>query len=442
MRCARQVIYAVAVLAMALPAQGQDLLTLEAATAQAVTKNPGLQAAGAGADEAAARVDQAQARFYPRVTVNESWQRGNAPVFVFSSLLSARKFAEGNFAIDALNQPDAVGFFHGAVAVEQVLFDGGLTGSGVDASKGQQAVATAARDEHVLALATQVAAAYGQVLTAESARAAAEAAAKAAAEDVARAERRRDAGTVTNADVLSLQVHLAQMRQRAIEAAGQAAVARATLNRLRGAAVDAEFAVQEPPLAPPAASRDWKPLAQEAMAARPDLRRREAEVSLAASSGRQAKAAWWPQVAAQAAYQYDGLSFADRASAWIVGGEARWSFSTGMGDKAAMRAATAADARARAQLADARAAVEVEVLGAVRQLESAEAREAVARASVAQARESQRILRDRYEAGMAGVQDVLAASAAVLQAETARVSAVADRLVAQAALDRAVGRRP
>jgi outer membrane protein TolC len=37
---------------------------------------------------------------------------------------------------------------------------------------------------------------------------------------------------------------------------------------------------------------------------------------------------------------------------------------------------------------------------------------------------------------------VLAASAAVLQAETARVSAVADRLVAQAALDRAVGRRP
>jgi outer membrane protein TolC len=433
---------ALALAVLASPAAAQDLLTLEAAVGQAVTKNPGLQAAGAGVDEAAARVEQAQSRFYPRVTVSEAWQRGNAPVFVFSSLLSARRFAAGNFAIDALNQPDAVGFFHGAVAVEQVLFDGGMTGSGVDASKGQHAVATAMRDEQVLGLAMQVAAAYGQVLTAESARSAADAAAKAAAEDVTRAERRRDAGTVTNADVLSLQVHLAQMRQRAIEATGHAAVARATLNRLRGAAVDAEFSVQEPPLAPPAAARDWKPLAQEALAARPDLRRREAEVDLASSSGRQAKAAWWPQVAAQAAYQYDGLSFSDRASAWIVGGEARWSFSTGMGEKAAMRAATSADVKARAQLADARAAVEVEVVGAVRQLESAEAREAVARASVAQARESQRILRDRYEAGMAGVQDVLAASAAVLQAETARVSAVADRLVAQAALDRAIGRRP
>ena len=56
---------AVAALAMALPALAQDLLTLEAAVAQAVTKNPGLQAAGAGADEAAARVDQAQSRFFP-----------------------------------------------------------------------------------------------------------------------------------------------------------------------------------------------------------------------------------------------------------------------------------------------------------------------------------------------------------------------------------------
>jgi outer membrane protein TolC len=178
------------------------------------------------------------------------------------------------------------------------------------------------------------------------------------------------------------------------------------------------------------------------MAARPELRRLEAEVNLAASSGRVAKAAWWPQVAAQAGYQYDGLAFADRASAWVVGGEARWSFSTGMGDKAAMRAAAAADLRARAELADARSGVEVEIIGALRQLESAEAREGLARASVAQARESHRIVRDRYEAGLAGVQDVLAASAAVLQAETGRVSAVADRVVAQAALDHAIGRRP
>lgn len=428
--------------ALATPALGQEVLPLEQAVAQAMARNSGLEAARSGAREASAKVDEARSRFFPRVSVSESWQRGNAPVFVFSSLLSARKFAAGNFAIDALNQPDAVGFFHGAIAVEQVLFDGGRTGAGLAAAKGMETVATAGADELALGLATQVAGAYGQVLTAEAARQAADSATKAAQEDVTRAERRRDAGTVTNADVLSLQVHLAAMQQRAIEAAGQAAVARAELNRLRGAPVDAAFTVQEPAPATPAGGRDWSALAAEALANRPELRRGEGGVRLAESGRRQARSAWWPQVAAQAAYQYDGLNFSDRASSWVVGGEARWSFSTGMGERAALRAAAAAEEKARALRDEARGAVQVEVLSAVRRLESAEARERVARATVAQAMESQRIIRDRYEAGMAGVQEVLSASAAVLSAETSRTAAVVDRIVAQAALDRAIGRRP
>jgi len=431
----------VASLGRPVPARAQDVLPLEQAVAEALARNPGLRAASAGADEASARVNEARAGFFPRVTVSEAWQRGNAPVFVFSSLLSARRFAAGNFAIDALNNPDPLGFFHGAVAVEQLLFDGGRTAAGVDARRGFEAMASAERDDHALGLALQVAAGYGRVLTAESAHRAADAAVEAAAEDVARAERRRDAGTVTEADVLALQVHLASMRQQSIEASSGAAIARADLNRLRGAPVDEDYRVQEPPPPAGAGARDWRALAEEALAHRPDLKRGEAAVALADSGRRQSRAAWWPQVAAQATYQYDGLDFSKRASAWVVGGEARWSFSTGLGERAGMRAAAAADARARASLDEARAAVEVDVLSAVRAIESAEAREVVARASVAQARERQRIVRDRYDAGMTGVQDVLGAAAAVLSAETTRMAAIADRITAEAALDRAIGRR-
>jgi outer membrane protein len=423
-------------------AHAQGVLSLDAAVAQALAANPALKATRSGQDEALARQDEAQSRFFPRITVSESWQRGNAPVFVFSSLLSARRFTAGNFAIDALNNPDSIGFFHGAVSVEQVLFDAGRTGSSVDASRATATMAGAASRQMELTLAVQVANGYGRLLTAEAARTAAEAAAEAATEDVARAERRRDAGTVTEADVLSLRVHLASMRQRAIEAGGQAAVARAEINRLRGVPVDSDFTVQEPPPPSAGSTRDWTALANEALTNRPDVQRSDAAVDLAAAGRRQARGAWWPQVAAQGAYQYDGLNFASRASAWLVGGEARWTFSTGMGDRAATRAAAAAEQRARASRDDARAAVQVDVLSAVRQLESAEAREAVASASVAQAREGQRIIRDRYDAGMAGVTDVLGAAAAVLNAETSRVSAVADRIAAQAALDSAIGRRP
>lgn len=429
-----------AVLVPPARAAAQDVLPLDRAVAEALARNPGLRAAESGQDEAAARVDETRAGFFPRITVSEAWQRGNAPVFVFSSLLSARRFAAGNFAIDALNRPDPLGFFHGAVSVEQMLFDGGRTAAAVDARMGLAAVAGADRDGQALSLALEVAATYGRVLTAEAARQAADAAVEAAAQDVARAERRRDAGTVTEADVLALQVHLASMRQQSIEAAGQAAVARAGLNRLRGAPVDEDFRVQEPPSAG-GPGRNWRALADEAVANRPDVKRGEAAVALAGAGRRQARAAWWPRVAAQATYQYDGLDFSNRASSWVVGGEARWGFSTGLGERAAMRAAAAAAAQAHASLDDARAAVEVDVLGAVRQLESAEAREGVARATVAQARERQRIVRDRYDAGLAGVQDVLGAAAAVLQAETTRVTAIADRFTAEAALDRAIGRR-
>ena len=43
-------------------------------------------------DEADARMQQAQSGFWPRVDVTETVQRGNQPVFVFSSLLSQRRF--------------------------------------------------------------------------------------------------------------------------------------------------------------------------------------------------------------------------------------------------------------------------------------------------------------------------------------------------------------
>ena len=350
-------------------AHAQDVLTLDAAVAQALGANPALKATRSGQDEALARQDEAQSRFYPRITVSESWQRGNAPVFVFSSLLSARRFTAGNFAIDALNNPDSVGFFHGAVSVEQVLFDGGRTGFGVDTSKAMATMAGAASRQMELTLAVQVANGYGRLLTAEAARKASEAAAEAAAEDVARAERRRDAGTVTESDVLSLRVHLASMRQRAIEATGQARRgprrAEPAARGRRSTPTSRSRNRRRRPPARPATGRPWPtrrwPTGRTSSAATPRW-------MLAAAGRRQAKGAWWPQVAAQGAYQYDGLDFSNRASAWVVGGEARWTFATGMGDRAATKAAVAAEQRARASREDARAAVQVDVLSAVRQL--------------------------------------------------------------------------
>ena len=72
--------------------------------------------------------------------------------------------------------------------------------------------------------------------------------------------------------------------------------------------------------------------------------------------------------------------------------------------------ASFATPRAEAERARAEAAVRLEVLTAMEQLGAARARQDVGRAAVVQARESQRMIRDRYEAGIAPAADVIRAA--------------------------------
>lgn len=421
----------------------QEPLPLRQAVEETIRQNRSLHAAQASSREADAHIAQARSAFFPRVSFVESWQRGDQPVFVFSSLLSSRKFTAANFAIDALNFPDPIGFFHGAVLFDQVLFDG-RTRASVASARGHHDVARLSADEAAAGLAVAATEAYGRALAARAAERAAEEAIAAAQEDLTRATRRRDAGTLSEADVLATSVHLADMRQRRIQAAGDAAIAKAELNRLMGSPIDREYDVQEP-AAPPTASLDTprlNALFAEAETTRPELKRAAAQEQLADTDRRLARAAWYPQVAAQATLEANGVSLGDRASSWVIGGELRWNLSTGGAERAQRTAATEAAARARAQREDTRAAVHVEIVTALRKLESARARQAVSRAALEQARESQRIIRDRFEAGIASTSDVLRASAAVFDAETQRVSTLVDVVVSSAMLGRAIGRQP
>jgi outer membrane protein len=215
-------------------AVAQEPLTLDEAVQSALTQTASLRALRAGRDEAEAQNTQARSGFFPRLTFTESWQRGDQPVFVFSSLWSARQFGAANFAIDALNHPDPVGFSRAAVGVEQSIFDSGRQRATADAARLRRDIAGLGSDEAATGLALATTQAFGRVIAAQAARRANEAGVAAAREDLARAERRRAAGMVTNADVLGLATHLADLQQQAIQAEGDGAVARAELNRLMG----------------------------------------------------------------------------------------------------------------------------------------------------------------------------------------------------------------
>src|SRR6266508_3843407 len=265
-------------LLLALPSRvvGQEPLTLDRALSAALAHNASLRASRAGVDEAAARVTEARSGLFPRFSVTESWQRGDQPVFVFSSLLSARRFAAANFAIDALNHPDPIGFFHTSVGVEQMLFDGGRQRSVAAVAGLRRDIANASTDQAAAAIAAATTQAFGRIIAARATRRAADTAMARAREDLARAERRRDAGMATDADVLALVVHVADLQQRAIQSEGDAGIARAELNRLMGAPVESEFQIVEPSISrldDPPDDRDLTALLTEANVARPELKR-------------------------------------------------------------------------------------------------------------------------------------------------------------------------
>jgi outer membrane protein TolC len=422
----------------------QELLTVDRAVQDALAHNASLRASRASVSESDAYVTEARSGWFPRVSVTESWQRGDQPVFVFSSLLSSRQFAAENFAIDSLNHPEATGFFRNTIAVEQLVFDGGRQRSVTDSAQFRRDIAQLSADEASAALVLATVQAFGRTLVADAGQRAAEAALEAAREDLIRAQNRRDTGLATDADVLALVAHVADLQQRAIQQQGEAGVSRAELNRLMGAPIEREYLVAQPSDVDNAslATTSVEALFAEAERNRSELRKAAVARQLAETDRQNARAALIPQVAAQGAFDLSGTQFNDRASAWLVGAEFRWNLSLGGAETARIKAAAGASTRAAAEADDARAAVHVEVVTALRRLQAANARRLAGRAAVEQARESQRITRDRFDAGLAGVTDVLRASSAVVDAESQRVAAAVDAMVSEAMLRRALGRTP
>jgi outer membrane protein TolC len=419
-------------------ASAQTSLTLEDAMNRARGETSDARALAAAVDEADASIQRARSGFWPRVDVTETVRRGNQPVFVFGSLLSQRRFTAANFAISALNDPDPVTNTRTAVALEQPVFDAGFARLGVQAARLDREIAVASRDAAHQDLAFRAAQAFVRVLQLEATVRATDAAVAAAESDRQRVRARRDVGLVTEADGLAVDVHLADMRQRQIAAAGDLAVARIQLADAVGLPLTAAIMLVRP--ASPPSPADEAVLVREALSRHPQLRQANVQLQLADNGRRTARAALLPTFGVQGGWEFNGATLGTQQSSWVVGAEVRMNVFRGFADTARIAEATHARRRAIAERERAERRIEVDVRGALAQLAAARAREEAGRAALTQARESQRIIRDRYESGLATVTDVLRAAEATLDAESRATTAETDVILQTVALDRALGR--
>jgi len=425
-------------LAFAPYAHAQSVMSLSAVIDAVLAANPEVAGARAAVLEAEARMTQARSGYFPRIDFTQSWQHGNQPVFVFGALLAQRQFAEADFALQQLNHPEAITNARSAFSLEYALFDAGRTRAAARMASLETSVARSAERQARNDLVLVTTRTYGRVLMADAAALAAGSAVAASEQDARVAEARRDAGTASEADVLAIRTHLADMRARSIDAAAEQRIARAELNRLMNRPLDADIVLTlptpgenalRPPGEPPASAGDQ----------RPELEQAALRVDLAEAARTRARDAVLPEIAVQGGYEWNDGARGGPASAWVTGAAVRLNLFSGGAAMARMKEAGHAAERARAEQQRAIAEIQMELLTAVEQLAAARAREHVGRAAVAQSRESQRIIRDRFEAGLASTSDVIRAATAVLDADAQRVRAVIDVMVGEAAARRAKG---
>ena len=428
-----------ATLCVALPASAQSPLSLSEAIARAKARNPDVGAAAAAEREAAERVTQARSGYLPKVDVAESWQRGNHPVFVFSSRLAQRQFTSADFAVDALTHPAAADNFRTAFSVEQSLFDRTTSADVRAASIGRDMAATGkqlvAQD-----LTAAVTDAFGRVLIAAATARSAAATVETARVDRELAVNRRDAGRVTDADVLQLDVYVARTLEQQVQATSDERIARARLNQLMGEPLGTTFRLD---LTPPALAIDitnGAALEEEALRNRPDVALARQQEQLAAATVEAARAAFLPHVAVQGGWELNGSAWHSRPSSWVAGAVVRINLFHGLADRARLAEARVQATRRALERGKAETMARLEVQIAIARLEAARAREAVGRATADQARESRRIIRNRYQGGLTDAATLLRSADAEQQADVQQLVARVDVLTATATLHNAIGR--
>jgi outer membrane protein TolC len=244
----------------------------------------------------------------------------------------------------------------------------------------------------------------------------------------------------TDADVLSIRVHLAAMREQQIRRTHEAEVAKAALNESIGLPFDTPHQLSTPLAVLGRSPMEQGELEKRAASERPEAREAALAREIAEARERGARAAFLPQAFARAAFEADRGRFVTQAGAnWYFSAGIRWNLFDGFANSSRSAEAGHMAAAARAREKQMASAVQLQVRQAHASLQSARERIEVAGAAESQAAESLRILKNRFEAGLSTVTELLRAEVAVLEARMRRLAAIHDQRIAAAMVELAAG---
>ena len=415
-------------------------LTLTAAVQRALDHSPERRIAQA--DAAAARVAARSARLplLPTVGFDEAITRGNDPVYVFGSLLRQQRFTTADFALNSLNRPLPLNNFASRFSGNWLAFDSFQTELGMRSADQQARAAVAIASRADQQLAWRVASAWIGVLLAQRQATLAAAQVHTAQALADSANARVQAGTAVSADALGTATALAARREEQIAADGNLATAWAQLEQAIGAPIPED----ERSLAPLADDAEYTapPLADaiaQALRSRLDRQALAQQLASARTGVTAARAGFGPTVGAFGSWEQDRDAFTGNSgNNWLAGVQVHLDLFPAA-RRQQLQAAKIALTRTQAASQSADNQIRMQVTRAWFAHQTASQQRTVARAAVAQADESLRILQNRYDAGLATLTDLLRAQDAARQASSSAAQAVAANASSWVDLQFAIG---
>jgi outer membrane protein TolC len=414
---------------------GQELreLSMDQAVEEALAKNRRLAVAEVRAEAAAAGVRGADAFLWPALGVEASTVRTNDPVGVFGTKLRQGRFAMSDLDIEALNHPDAVSDWSAAAGVRWAIAD--LSSwAGRDAARSEADAARwgASRAREGTAFRTRA-------LYLDAVRLNAQLESAVAAEDAARGtldliRRRRDEGSLMDADVLQAEAELQGAEAARIFAQQMEIDARVRLAVFLGWE-DGALPVPTDALTPPDPGVVVEGIQVGPLSDRSDIRALDSGLMAAEARARGASRSWAPTLEAFGRGAVHSESLSEFQDNWTVGVQMRWPLFTGFGISAARDQAQAGLRAMELERAQALSEARAELDEARRGVVSAARRVQAMDAAAAAASEARRLVELRFQQGLATTVDLLQAEARLTEMRAGAVDALADYHLAVARLE-------
>jgi outer membrane protein TolC len=390
---------------------GASPLSLRQAIDVALEKNPQRKAALADAQAASADVKQAKSSLYPHFTFSETATAGNDPVFVFGSKLRQQRFGAADFAPNVLNTPVPFGNYATRFGGAWNLFDSMASWRSITRAQRAEDAANQQLERADQEIVFRVIESYYSLLLAGKQAGVSEQALQTAQAILEQSENRVASGVVVESDSLTAKVRLAARKEELIRARNSVSLARAQLSAAMGLSTQETFEPSEALAERSLPSVLLEEFEKQAVERRPDLKRLRSAEEAQQESVSIAKSSFGPRVNAFADWEADNptLVAGGGGNNWLAGIEVQFDLFTGGAKQAQLFRERETQKKIAAVRESATDTVRLEVRKAYYDLDSARQQLEVVRAAIAEAQESLRINRDRYDTGLSTVTDLLAA---------------------------------